>query len=516
MSTQLDTVVVDLDRTDELPILDVDAYEASFAANDKNLSRANTWTLASLRLVDECDDASKDAVLSASAAKPSVQAESLTANLECTLRRITQLEAEIVASHQANETLQHERDAGEMRIKALEADNARLREDRAHSDATAQRLEQQLRERGESTAVLEQCLSNAKDIATHLSQQLGAKLADCEKAGSIIEVRNRTIEDLIRQGADLDRRLQQETAASADLAARLAVAEESLRENHSLLIEQDGVIANNEAQLVQAQSQIQRLIEERDALLSVSAQLNARAADFERKDVELAQLRGELVAAWAEAQSQTKLLSDRMNELDTLRDRSSAQETAMHELERAIEVRAEQAEDLTAQLRAALDERTKLGMQLDKARARERNLTGQIFSRDNQISSLQEDLAMHMEALATIRRDNGRIGNRPDTGGDKVEHLLEPVEHEGPTHYLTGEVLTVGRTSDNDISIPSTLISRCHARLLVGPTGVIIEDVNSTNGCYVNGEQVRQHLLRDGDVLELGDMRYRLRTRGLG
>ena len=44
-------------------------------------------------------------------------------------------------------------------------------------------------------------------------------------------------------------------------------------------------------------------------------------------------------------------------------------------------------------------------------------------------------------------------------------------------------------------------------------TGVIIEDAGSTNGCFVNGKQVRKHLLHEGDVLELGDLRYRLRTR---
>ena len=78
---------------------------------------------------------------------------------------------------------------------------------------------------------------------------------------------------------------------------------------------------------------------------------------------------------------------------------------------------------------------------------------------------------------------------------------------------LNARTFTVGRTSDNDICIPSHLVSRHHARLLIGPTGVILEDSGSTNGCFVNGEQVHHRLLRDGDVLEIGDMRYRLVTR---
>ncbi len=170
---------------------------------------------------------------------------------------------------------------------------------------------------------------------------------------------------------------------------------------------------------------------------------------------------------------------------------------------------------MTTKLQAACDERASMGVQLDNALARAKTLTEQIFNRDSQIAALQADLAVHTEVLATIRRDVGRIGDRPDAKLDEVEHILEPIEHDAPTLYLTGGVLTVGRTSDNDISIPSKLVSRCHARLLVGPTGVIIEDASSTNGCYVNGKQVRQHLLHDNDVLELGDLRYRLRTRAV-
>jgi hypothetical protein len=190
-------------------------------------------------------------------------------------------------------------------------------------------------------------------------------------------------------------------------------------------------------------------------------------------------------------------------------------EAAILGFEQAIRMRDKQTEDLIAQLQTARDERATMGMQLEKARAREKNLTDQVFSGNNQISLLQQQLAAHTEALATIRRDVGRICGRADSEFEEVQHILEPVEHKGAPIHLTGEVLTVGRTSDNDISIPSTLVSRCHARLLVGPTGVIIEDANSTNGCYVNGEQVRQHLLHDGDVLELGGLRYCLRTRAV-
>jgi chromosome segregation ATPase len=525
MSTQLDTAV-DLDRTDELPVLDVVAYEAKLAAADNSLSRTDTWAVEGLREIAEIEEEPEDAVLPAPLAQPSVPAEALTINVERILSRIAELEAELVATHESNARLQKDCEAllveqteKEVRIEALRTENARLCDDRAQSDAVAQGLERQLRERAEFIAALEKSLGTEKDLATHLSQQLAAKLMDCQKAQSTIELRNRTIEEVTREGASLNDRLQREIAASADLTARLAASEQIVDESRAVLLEREAVIETKDAQLVRAQACIQSLTEERDSLRAAAAQLDARAAemdaraaDFEQKDVELAQLRSEFAAAWAEVQSQARLLKEKSDELGSLYRKCNEHETAIREFEHTIQVRSEEAEEAMTQLRAARDEQAMMGVQLDNASARTKKLTEEIFNRDNQIAALQAELAVHTEALATIRRDVNRIGARA-VAEIEVEHMLEPVGHEGPALCLKGEVLTVGRTSDNDIVIPSKLVSRCHARLLVGPTGVIVEDANSMNGCYVNGEHVRQHLLHDGDVLELGELRYRLRTR---
>jgi hypothetical protein len=89
--------------------------------------------------------------------------------------------------------------------------------------------------------------------------------------------------------------------------------------------------------------------------------------------------------------------------------------------------------------------------------------TDQISSRDNRIGALQVEIAVHMEALATIRRDVNRVGGRNVVELDEVEHTPEPIAQQGLPFSLTREILTVGRTSDNDIVIPSRLFSRRHA-----------------------------------------------------
>jgi hypothetical protein len=209
------------------------------------------------------------------------------------------------------------------------------------------------------------------------------------------------------------------------------------------------------------------------------------------------------------------LAQERADEIVAMRDRLDDVAASVVRLEDDVRDREELIEGLRAQLQTAQDECSIMADQREKARARSKQLTQEIFRRDHKIDELQADLAVHSEALAAIRRDVNRIGEKaPPVAPEESEWLLEPIDHGGELIRLTGSMLTIGRTAENDIALHSKMVSRHHARLLIGPTGIIVEDAGSTNGCFVNGEQVRQHLMHDSDVLELGDLRYRLRQRG--
>jgi len=64
--------------------------------------------------------------------------------------------------------------------------------------------------------------------------------------------------------------------------------------------------------------------------------------------------------------------------------------------------------------------------------------------------------------------------------------------------------LIVGRTPDNDVQIDSRFISRHHCQVITKTNSCVIEDLNSTNGIYVNTNRVRRHYLNDGDVVLVG------------
>ena len=64
---------------------------------------------------------------------------------------------------------------------------------------------------------------------------------------------------------------------------------------------------------------------------------------------------------------------------------------------------------------------------------------------------------------------------------------------------------TIGRAPDSDIVVPDVLASRHHAMLVPTPRGVQIQDANSINGTFVNGERVKDAVLRENDVVTIGN-----------
>jgi hypothetical protein len=72
------------------------------------------------------------------------------------------------------------------------------------------------------------------------------------------------------------------------------------------------------------------------------------------------------------------------------------------------------------------------------------------------------------------------------------------------TVELNKERTTIGRRPDNDIQVDNLAVSGLHAAVTTILNDSVIEDLNSTNGTLVNGELTQKHLLKHGDVIEIG------------
>jgi len=69
---------------------------------------------------------------------------------------------------------------------------------------------------------------------------------------------------------------------------------------------------------------------------------------------------------------------------------------------------------------------------------------------------------------------------------------------------LAKERVTLGRRPYNDIVIDNMAVSGEHAVLMLQGSTVVIEDLHSTNGTYVNGHAIRTQQLKDGDTIGIG------------
>ena len=77
--------------------------------------------------------------------------------------------------------------------------------------------------------------------------------------------------------------------------------------------------------------------------------------------------------------------------------------------------------------------------------------------------------------------------------------------------HLIGEYLldrgslTIGRHPDNDIQIENPIVSRYHAKIVSNVDGHdSLQDMDSANGSYVNGQRVKSYTLKDGEVFQIG------------
>ena len=99
----------------------------------------------------------------------------------------------------------------------------------------------------------------------------------------------------------------------------------------------------------------------------------------------------------------------------------------------------------------------------------------------------QANPTMAGESLSSLQIDKGPI----DTGGQ---------------YFLGGsEDIEIGKLPGKTLRLEGSLVSRNHCRLIRRGEEWAIEDHNSTNGLFVNGERVEDRLLEDGDVVQIGD-----------
>lgn len=83
--------------------------------------------------------------------------------------------------------------------------------------------------------------------------------------------------------------------------------------------------------------------------------------------------------------------------------------------------------------------------------------------------------------------------------------MVQGGPNSGTTISVTGRPLTLGRRQDNDIVVDESTVSRRHALIMETPQGMVVRDLSTTNGTFVNNKKVGQgeQLLNHGDLIKL-------------
>ena len=107
------------------------------------------------------------------------------------------------------------------------------------------------------------------------------------------------------------------------------------------------------------------------------------------------------------------------------------------------------------------------------------------------------------DSSKTMVANFGRTPMR-EAGSSAEPQLVMTVQFGGKNE------LTIGRDERNDIRIDGLQISKHHARLRRSGAGVVIEDLNSTNGVYLNGTRISRQEIRPGDSAQIGSFVIRV------
>jgi diguanylate cyclase (GGDEF)-like protein len=74
----------------------------------------------------------------------------------------------------------------------------------------------------------------------------------------------------------------------------------------------------------------------------------------------------------------------------------------------------------------------------------------------------------------------------------------------GRKYNLEGQNILIGRSSKADVQIDQESVSRNHAKIINAGKSIILRDLGSTNGTYVNDQLIDEYVLSDGDFIKIG------------
>jgi predicted subunit of tRNA(5-methylaminomethyl-2-thiouridylate) methyltransferase len=381
-------------------------------------------------------------------------------------------------------------------------------------------------------------LRNAKQALQRKKELVEERDDEVRALKSEIEQRTEAYRDLPEELATLSQRV---TADSTD---------DTLQGEHLLAV-QAGQLASDELQIRELQARITKSEDYADQLRYLLRVRDAATKDFnvnietledrlQGANVQIGRLQIELSEAKEENANQTSsmsaLHSTHAQEIRMIRfELGDAQATLSQN-----ELVAEQLASDLVQTRgyrmelenmlAASEENSRVEIgRLEKENRRlihaAENMSEKLRSKSDAINGLLAELAKNSQQSDPVASIDEAVQEIDDRRSAMTEDRAH-VERERVTRVLTGTIdgqelrfplfkdrLTIGRTSQNDIQLKSEHVSRRHAVVVIEGDVTRVIDWGSKNGVFVNSKRVKEHFLKNNDIVSVGAAEFRYEER---
>ncbi len=371
-------------------------------------------------------------------------------------------------------------------------------------------------------ATLDSELAAANAERETLRTGLGAAREDADAARKMAHANDRRIAELEARGATLDGELaaanaERETLRTglnaaredADAARRMAQANDASA--GAVIKERDQQIRRVrllEADLNQARATAERY---RETLQSMEGRRQIFESMMDDQETELIERGATVANLEAEMAKRTQFTTTRESEIKAL---LSTEQERVRQLEQAAIIHRAEEQSLrraVADANTAADEklaevRREMASQqqvVEELQARLDKVNSSLNERNSMIERMEQEMVSSSQVLGSIQQNLQHLGD-----AEPVRMLVRTQGETGIVQLLSRRT-TIGRTPDNDIHLNEDFISRHHAVLLASGVNTVLEDLNSTNGTYVNGERVNRRTVKEGDLVTFGKSEFR-------
>jgi len=228
------------------------------------------------------------------------------------------------------------------------------------------------------------------------------------------------------------------------------------------------------------------------------------------------------VTAAAQTTEQNDMLAEVQQKIDSLHKALKEQQALLTLREAQLNAAREDRNSLSERL---TETKSDLDQSRNDLKRLEQNLVDRDRSVDDQgerIETLQSELSERLEALRNlqvkesasdvidIKQARADAASSAADGADTRNATLLCLTSDMPEqHVITKPVTIIGRSAESDIQIVTHFVSREHARICKDRNGIVIENLGSTNGVFVNSIRVERQTLRHGDWVTIGETQFR-------